>query len=245
MKSVLIHRKPRGGGRSGDFPGRRTRRRETLLGVLVVAAGLGLFVLLTAALCRPVAALLSDPDRMRAGVQQKGLFGVLMFFGLEVLQGFLPIPLEVTTVAAGYIFGPLGGFLLTAASVVCSTTLVFYLAKLFGERFFRLLFPSGKSPWILRDEKARGWATWIVFLVPGLPKRLFIFSAALVPQRFSNFLVISTLARMPVLLVCSFGGHALGSGDYGRAVLLLCAVAVPALAGFLVWRAATARRIRK
>ena len=232
LKTVLIHRKP------------RTRRGETLLGILVVAAGLALFILLTAALCRPVTALLSNPGLMRAAVQQKGFWGVLMFFGVEVLQGFLPIPLEVTTVAAGYIFGPLGGFLLTAASVLCSTALVFYLSKLFGERFFQFLFPRGKSPWILRDEKARGWATWIVFLVPGLPKRLFIFSAALVPQRFSDFLVISTLARMPALLVCSFGGHALGSGNYGRAVLLLCAVAVPAAAAFLIYRQATGRKNR-
>lgn len=247
MKSFLIRVKPHGAkhGRPAASPQQRARRRETLLGVLILAAGLALAVFLTATLCRPVTALLSDPGRMRGEVQRQGFFGLLLFFGIEVLQGFLPIPLEVTTVAAGYIFGPFGGFLLTAASVLCSTALVYSCSKLFGERFFLLLFPHGKSPWILRDEKARGWATWIVFLVPGLPKRLFIFSAALVPQKFSEFLVISTLARMPVLLVCSFGGHALGSGDYAKAVLLLCAVAVPAVAAFLIWRAATTRREKK
>jgi uncharacterized membrane protein YdjX (TVP38/TMEM64 family) len=244
MKTNLIRFQPhrRKHRRCGESPERRARHRETLLGLLILAAGIALFVFLTVVLCRPIAALLSDPGRLRVTVQSQGFFGILLFFGLEVLQGFLPIPLELTTVAAGYVFGPLGGFLLTTVSVLCSTALVFYFSKLFGERFFLFLFPQGRSPWILRDEKARGWATWIVFLVPGLPKRLFIFSAALVPQNFSRFLMISTVARVPALLVCSFGGHALGSGDYGKAVFLLCIVAVPAAVAFLIYRAATRRK---
>ncbi|WP_411677950.1 TVP38/TMEM64 family protein [Caproicibacter sp.] len=240
MKTILIRMKSRANGEAA--PERRARRRETLLGALILAAALALFVLLTAALCRPLAGLLSDPARLRAVVRRRGAFGVLSFFGLEVAQGFLPLPLEVTTVAAGYLFGPFGGFLLTSASVLTSTTLLFTLAKLFGERFFLLLFPHGESPWILRDEKARRLATWTVFLVPGLPKRLFILSAALVPQRFSRFLAVSTLARVPALIFCSFGGHALGSGNYARAVLLLCVVAIPALAAFFIYRSATARK---
>ncbi|MCI1966599.1 MAG: VTT domain-containing protein [Oscillospiraceae bacterium] len=240
MKTILIRVKQNGGKRrrTGAFSKQRARRKEDLLGILILAAGAALFFLLTAALCRPVALLLSEPSGLRDTVQAQGFFGIVMFFGIEVLQGFLPVPLELTSVAAGYIFGPMGGFFLTTLSVFCSTSLVFYLSKLFGTRFFLLLFPHGESPWILRDEKARGWAAWMVFLVPGLPKRLFIFSAALVPQKSSRFLLISTLARVPVLLVCSFGGHALGSGDYGKAIFLLCAVAVPALAAFFVYRAA-------
>jgi uncharacterized membrane protein YdjX (TVP38/TMEM64 family) len=220
----------------------RAQQKEDLLGILILAAIFALFVLLTAALCRPVAGMLSDPGRLRLTVLQQGVLGLLMFFGLEVFQGFLPIPLEVTAVAAGYIFGPLGGFLLTIGSAAVSTTLIFTLAKMFGERFFLLLFPHGQKPWILRNEKARRFATWIVFLIPGLPKRMFIFSAALVPQKFSNFLAVCTLARIPSLLVCSFGGHALGNGDYMRAAVFLCAVAVPAVLAVLIYRAATAQK---
>lgn len=242
MKTILIRMKPHGAKRCEISPEQRARNRENLLGALILAAALVLFALLTAVLCRPLIGLLSNPSRLRAAVQSRGFSGLMLFFGIEVVQGFLPIPLELSTVAAGYLFGPLGGFLLTAVSVLCSTSLMFYCSKLFGKRFFLLLFPHGESPWILRDEKARGWTTWIVFLVPGLPKRLFIFSAALVPQSFSKFLLISTLARVPALLVCSFGGHALGSGDYAKAVLLLCAAAVPALAAFLIRRAAGRRK---
>jgi uncharacterized membrane protein YdjX (TVP38/TMEM64 family) len=240
LKTILIRMKPH--GHTKKTPEQRAQQKENLLGVLILAAAFALFVLLTAALCRPVAGMLSDPARLRFTVLHRGVFGLLMFFGLEVFQGFLPIPLEVTAVAAGYVFGPLGGFLLTIISVAVSTTLIFTLAKLFGERFFLLLFPHGKSPWILRDEKARRFAAWIVFLIPGLPKRMFILSAALVPQRYSKFLAVCILARIPSLLVCSFGGHALGSGDYMQAALFLCAVAVPAVLAVLIYRAATARQ---
>lgn len=213
-------------------------RRERLLGVLVLAASAAVFVLLTAALCRAAAALLSDPALLREAVRRRGVFGVLAFLGLEVLQGFLPLPLEVTSVAAGYVFGRSGGFLLTLASAALSTAMIYYLAKIFGDRFFLLLFPHGGRTWVLRDDRVRGWVTWIVFLIPGTPKRLFILSAALVPQKFSKFLLVSTLARIPSLLICSFGGQALGSGNYGRAALLLLAVAVPAAAALFLCRSA-------
>ena len=222
---------------SGD-----ARGRERLFGTLILAASAAVFVLLTAALCRAAAALLSDPALLREEVLRRGFPGVLGFLGLEVLLGFLPVPLEVTTVAAGYIFGRAGGFLLALASAALSTAMIYYLAKIFGDRFFLLLFPHGGRTWVLRDDRVRGWVTWIVFLIPGAPKRLFILSAALVPQKFSKFLLVSMLARVPSLLICSFGGQALGSGNYGRAALLLLAVAVPAAAAFFIRRQAPARR---
>lgn len=231
--------------RSGISPEQSARRKKTLLGILILAVGLALFLLLAVTLCRSVSNLLSDPDRLRAAVQHRRAVGVLMFFGLEVLQGFLPIPLELTTVAAGYVFGPFAGLLLTICAMLCSTSLVYYCSKVFGRRFFHLLFPRGEHPWILRDAKVRDWTTWLIFLIPGLPKRLFIFSAALVPQKFSKFLVISTVARIPSLLVCSFGGHALGSGEYRKAILLLCAVIVPAVAAFLIYHSATDKKRRE
>mgnify|MGYP002406930887 CR=1 FL=1 len=249
LKTIVIKFKKRRAGTPAPPPAgteeARRRRRERLLGVLILAAAAVLFVLLAAALCRPFVRLLSDPGRLRGIVRRQGAGGVLLFFGVEVLQGFLPLPLELTTVAAGYVFGPSGGFFLTLASVFCSTALIYSLAKIFGERFFLLLFPHGGKTRIFRNDRLRGWVTWIVFLIPGTPKRLFILSEALVPQKFSSFLLVSTLARIPALLVCSFGGQALGSGNYGRAALLLCAVAVPALAAFLIYRAATARRKKK
>lgn len=244
LKTIVIRLKRHPGKPPPPRPARTdgARRREQLLGVLVLAVSAALFVFLAAVLCRPIAMLLSDPGRLRGTVQQRGFSGVLGFLGLEILQGFLPLPLELTTVAAGYIFGPFGGFVLTLASTVISTALIYYLAKIFGERFFLLLFPHGPKTWILRDDRLRDWATWLVFLIPGLPKRLFILSAALVPQKFSKFLAVSTLARIPALLVCSFGGQALGSGDYARAVFLLCAVGIPALAAFLLYRRSGQKR---
>jgi len=60
LKSFLIRVKPHGAkhGRPAASPQQRARRRETLLGVLILAAGLALAVFLTATLCRPVTALL-------------------------------------------------------------------------------------------------------------------------------------------------------------------------------------------
>jgi len=78
--------------------------------------------------------------------------------------------------------------------------------------------------------------TFFIFLIPGMPKRMFVFSAGLVPQNFSKFLVVSTLARAPAIIACSFGGHALGSGDYSQAVTIFVVTGVLSVTGILLYK---------
>lgn len=217
--------------------------REKVLGVLVLGILTALLLWLTALLCRPFLRLTSDPAGARAFFLSLGALGAAAFFGMEVLQGFLPIPLELSAVAAGYIFGRVQGFSLTVASVLLSTTLIYFGTRVLGHRLVDLFFTPARQrkAGILRQGEVRDLVTVIVFLIPGTPKRLFVFSAGLFPASFVRFLTLSTLARVPVLLACSFGGSALGSGDTIRAVLLFCIVAVPAVAALWIYRTAIRR----
>jgi len=94
----------------------------------------------------------------------------------------------------------------------------------------------------IRDEKVRNTLTWIVFLIPGTPKRIFVFSAGLVPQSFGKFLAISTVARVPALVACSFGGYALGSGNYKQAVAIFVVTGVLSVIGMIAYRTFTKKR---
>lgn len=225
----------------------KTSLRDKLLGVAILFAAAVLFLFLTVLVCRPLVGLISDPGSLRGFVNSHKIIGRLAFVGIQTLQGILPIPLELTTIAGGYVFGKLQGCLLTLCATVISTAVIFYFTRQFGHRLVDLFFTPErqKSVRYFRDEKMRDTVTWIVFLIPGTPKRLFVFSAGLVPQDFRRFLVISTAARVPALLACSFGGDALSGGNYTRAVVIFLITGAVTVLGLLFYRYVDGGRKKK
>ena len=227
---------------------KRTALRQKIYGGVILVLLLALFLWLTALLGRPILHFAADPSAARAFFLSRGAGGVAEFLSLEVLQGFLPIPLELSAVAAGYVYGRLPGFVLTLASVVLSTALIYSVTRLFGHRLVDFFFTPARQQkaGILRRGEVRDLVTALVFFIPGMPKRLFVFTAGLLPPAgkggFLRFLVISTLARVPALLACSFGGEALGTGKTGQAVILFAATVGLAVLGFFVYRKSGKKR---
>lgn len=221
--------------------------RDRVLGTVILAAALALFLWFSLLLCRPLAALASSPEKFEAFIRSQGAMGRISFLGIEILQGFLPIPLEITAAAGGYVFGRVQGALLTLGSAAVSTTAIFYFARAFGHRMLKLFLSPARAKKLTAPHSGRVRAaiTFAVFLVPGTPKRMFVFSAGLVPQPFAPFLLVSTLARAPALLACSFGGQALGTGNYGQAAAIFLITGVLGAAGAFVHRFINKRKARK
>lgn len=212
-----------------------------MLGILVLGVGLALFLWLTILLCRPIRMLVTDSQELARFIRSQGSLGKISFLGLEILQGFLPIPLELTAAAGGYAFGRVQGFLLTVCSVVISSTVLFYFTKIYGRKLLDLFFSRERQSKVLlfHNEKKRDALLWLLFLIPGTPKRLFLFSAGLIPQKFHRFLLITTLARVPSLWVCSVGGSALEAGNYGQAAAVFLFLGAAGTAGFLFYKILT------
>ena len=225
----------------------KTPLRDKLLGVAILFAAAVLFLWLTVLVCKPLVGLVADPGSMRSFIAAHRFMGRLAFVGIQVLQGILPVPLELTTVAGGYVFGRLQGCLLTLCSTVISTAVIFIFTRQFGHRLADLFFTPARQRTVryFRDERMRDITTWVVFLIPGTPKRLFVFSAGLTPQRFGRFLVISTLARVPALLACSYGGDAIGGGNYAGAVAVFLVTGAVTALGLVFFRSVSRARKKR
>lgn len=219
-----------------EFAG--TAVRDKLLGVFILIVFTALFFWFTVVFCRPLFILAYSPEKFDRFIQGQGALGRLTFLGFQILQGFLPIPLELTAAAGGYAFGRLQGTLLTLCSSVISTTLIFYFTKAFGHRLIDLFFTreQQRGATFLRDVKLRDALTWVIFLIPGTPKRIFVFSAGLVPLDFKKFLAVSTFARVPSLIACSFGGYALFSGNYTQAAIIFAVLGICSVAGIAAYK---------
>ena len=153
-------------------PAGGNRRRR-----LIAAAGLTAFVLAMAAIClmagKPMLTLLSDPERFRDWVDERGLWGRAAFVGMMSVQIIAAmIPGEPLEIAAGYAFGAAEGTALCLLGALLGGTAVFLGVRRFGRRAVEAFFPPEKIdalPLLRNGRRLEGWL-FVVFCSPEPPR---------------------------------------------------------------------------
>lgn len=192
-----------------------------------IAAGVGLllFVLITAALCllvgRPMIDFVSQPEEFRDWVDSHGIVSRLAFIGMVVFQAIVAvIPGEPLEIGAGYAFGAVEGTFLCVVGTTVGGIIVFALARTLGMRIVSLFFSEEKirSVSFLQNTRRLNTVAFLVFLLPGTPKDLLSYCAGLTQIRWSFWLLLTSLARLPSIVTSTVGGNALGVQRYAFAV---------------------------
>lgn len=192
-----------------------------------IAAGVGLllFVLITAALCllvgRPMIDFVSQPEKFRDWVDSHGIVSRLAFIGMVVFQAIVAvIPGEPLEIGAGYAFGAVEGTFLCVVGTTVGGIIVFALARTLGMRIVSLFFSEEKirSVSFLQNTRRLNTVAFLVFLLPGTPKDLLSYCAGLTQIRWSFWLLLTSLARLPSIVTSTVGGNALGVQRYAFAV---------------------------
>lgn len=202
--------------------------------------GLIAFFVLMAVVCVAIAPLileLTEPggvERVVQDVRNAGPGGVLILLGMQFLQVVVAfIPGEVVQVAAGMMYGPWGGAAVVLAGCVISSAFIFFIVHKLGAPFVRAMIPEkwmGKLEDFEETDKL-DVMVFVLFLIPGLPKDVFTYLVPLTDMSMRNFLVLSTVGRIPGILMSTLAADGLMEGDIMRSVLLfLVAAGIAALA---------------
>lgn len=210
---------------------------------VIAAAGLASFGVAMAAVClaagRPMLDLLSDPDRFRTWVDERGLWGRLAFVGMMAVQIIAAmIPGEPLEIAAGYAFGAVEGTALCLLGALIGGAAVFLAVRRFGRRAVEAFFPAEKIdalPLLKNGRRLERWL-FVVFLFPGTPKDLLTYCAGLTHMRLGRWLALSVVGRIPSVITSTIGGDALGAGSYGFAALVFGVTLLLCGAGLVVYR---------
>src|SRR2546422_3860782 len=198
----------------------------------------GLIVLLVAAVAvlwhTGVLHRISSKDHLIALLRQGGPTGALLCIAVEFLQVVIAvIPGEVTSIAAGYVFGAWRGFLYSAIGVTLGSAFNFWFARVVGRPTLERLIGRDRLAKIDRalvSAKSRS-AMFLLFLLPGLPKDILCYAAGFSRMSILEFVVLSGLARSPALLASVLIGAGVSRGDY-RSVLAIALLAVLAIGGY-------------
>lgn len=209
-----------------------------------IAWGIGFVVLavtltLGYVIAGPMLRFITEPELFRQWVEQHGIVGQIVYVLCMILQVIVAlIPGEPLELVAGYAFGALQGTLLCLGAATVGSVLVFWMVRRYGIRLVEIFYSPDKLKNIrfLKSSPQRTLLYTIVFILPGTPKDLLCYFAGLTDMKFSHFLLICSLGRIPSIITSTLGGNALGTAQYFNAIVVLVIAVGISAAGLLVYR---------
>lgn len=227
---------------------RRYRRRRKMVSLLSLLILLLFFAAVTVWIGGPLLEMLGDPDEFRSWVDSHSMFGRLIFIGMVILQVIVAvIPGEPMEIGAGYAFGAVEGTILCLVGTAIGSSLVFLFTKKLGIRMVEAFISREKlqSLKFLQNAERLNLVIFLAFLIPGTPKDVLTYFAGLTPIRLRTFLLLTSLARIPSVVSSTLGGNALGTENYGMAVVVFLVTAVISAVGALVYKQHTQKKQMK
>lgn len=176
-------------------------RKTPLLGLLLLAP------LLVAAFlyvdeARDLALALLD------WMDELGLAGVLIFFGIYVLFILLLLPGIVFTLGAGLIYGFWGGGTLVIAALAVGSSIAFIIARHgFSDRLARKIESRPSLQVLNRGIEQEGWKLVLLSrCVPGFPYKLSNYFFGLTALPFRDFFFANLVGVLPLTLTNVYVG---------------------------------------
>lgn len=201
-----------------------------IMTILVLALCVGIIIYLI-----PVMKQLSSVEgqiAFKERVNESGILGLLILFGLQVAQIFLIIvPGEPIEILAGMCYGGIWGTIFIMTSCAIIATAIFLLVKKYGKKFVYEFCDPKKVRKIensktFQNPKKIEMIMLILFLIPGTPKDLLTYIAGLLPIKATRFIIISTFARIPSIISSTLAGASLAKGDWKTSLILYAIVLV-------------------
>lgn len=203
---------------------KKSKVLKILLTILAIAILIGIIMYLF-----PIMKNLTTAEgriEFKEKIEQLGFWGILLVFALQLVQIFLIIiPGEPIEILAGMCYGTVGGLIFITISSAIITTLIMLLVGKLGRKFVYEFFSKERIDKIenskmFKNPKRLEWIMIILFLIPGTPKDLIVYIAALLPINPVRFIIISSLARFPSIISSTLAGASIATGNWKVSILI-------------------------
>lgn len=177
-------------------------------------------------------------EKIRGFVAEHWLVGALIFMCVCAIQVIIAlIPGEVVEIAAGVIFGSWMGALICLIGIMTGSVIAILLVRKFGRKFVESLYPREKidSLPILNNPKKRNTVIALLFFIPGTPKDLITYIVGLTEVSIPMYILLTTFARIPSIVMSTLGGNAFGEGNILKAIIIFAVTAIISGAGYLIY----------
>lgn len=192
-----------------------------------------IFLLLIVYICYKLIPLLASlkntekQQQFKNYIQSMGWKGWITVLSIQILQIFIAfIPGEIVEILSGMIYGTLGGLFICLLGILIGSVLIYYTVKLFANKAIPKLQEKLKTYSFLNNPKKIHLYFFIIFLIPGTPKDIFIYLVPFLPIQLSSFIIISLIARIPSILSSTIIGNSLMKGNYLLSIIIFAVFAL-------------------
>ena len=156
-------------------------------------------------------------------IKSKGIIGGVILILIQVIQTVLVvIPSGPVVIIAGMMYSPIIAVIICLIGQSLGILLVIGLVKLFGYTFISLFVDIDKVKQfrILNNKTKCAVLMFSYSLIPILPKDPLAFIVPFTKVKTWVFLLISIIARLPMIIVSVVFGNSLISGEFGAGLLI-------------------------
>lgn len=178
---------------------------------------------------------LADPEELRWFILRFGILAPLGLILLQMSQTMVSIiPSQLTTILAGFIFGPLWGLVYSLIGAFLGSMFIFLIARKYGNKIASFFFTEEEIyHFILFFKQKKLLALFMARIAPLFPNDLVSFSAALTDISLFHFNLVSTAGFMVQMVLLTFFGAELREGTFTLPLQVITLVISFLLALFL------------
>ena len=226
------------------------KKKTIILRILIIVALLaviGVCVYMYVHFGKSAIELVKDTERFKAWIDGFGVWGVIVFIAIRILQTvFKFIPTEPIEIGAGLVWGWFGGFALCLLGNMIGSVIILLMTRRIGTRILRVFRLENKlqSMRFLQDREKRNRLLFIFYLVPGTPKDTMTYFAGLTDMNMIEFMIISSIARIPAIVSSTICGAYLGANNFKVAAIVFIVTALLSIPGAIIYKKISARYIQ-
>ena len=177
----------------------------------------------------------ANPESLRSFILGLGILAPLGIILLQMFQTTISIiPSQVTTILAGFIFGPFFGLLYSIIGAVLGSMIIFSLGRKYGHKIAGLFFDEAEIlhfTIFFREKKLL--ALFLARVAPIFPNDLVSFTAGLTQIKLWHFNLVSTAGFIAQMVLLTYFGAELSTGEVSIPLLGTTIVISVLLALFL------------
>ena len=215
-----------------------SKKKKKLIAGILMAVAVIIITLVCIFVGIPLIKLAGKPQEFRDWVDSKGIWGPVLYVALVIFQILIAfIPGEPLEIVAGYVFGTFKGTVLCIAAASLGSIIVLFLVRKFGKALLEIYFDKEKIENLkfLQSSQKKIVVFMILFIVPGTPKDLLCYYGGLTDIPMPLLIFICTVCRLPSIITSTIGGNALGTGEYGFAIIVFAVTAVISAIGIYIY----------
>lgn len=217
-----------------------TQRTPKILKIILFCLGFVLMAGISAAVivCLYRYGIDDSIEYIKEFVESLGAFGIFFIFLIQTVQVILAfIPGEPIEIAAGALYGTVGGTLLCLSGIAIGTLIIFLLVKILGKRLVLKVIGSKayEKLTFLKNPAKRDIFIFLLMFIPGTPKDVLTYFSPLSGISTVRFIIISAIARIPSVISSTYVGNNLASGKYFYSAIVFIVVGIISIVGIMIY----------